>query len=133
MSDFLNGFRFELREPPPPMTLADVVDLMKQIEAGKQRIACASDVFEQVRDTVYGAGYGLYFKVLECRWMDDGQVVLMPSEAEEQANMQCAGRQVMDEILERWARAQRAADEFRRWYGATVYQPGPFSPIITGV
>ena len=111
----------------------EVTARLAQIEAGKQRILCASDVYEQVRGTVYGAEYGLYFKVLECRWMDDGQVVAMPSEVEEQADLRRAGRQVMDGILERWARDQRAADEFRRWYGATVYQPGPFSPIITDI
>jgi hypothetical protein len=111
----------------------EVTTRLAQIEAGKQRILCASDVYEQVRDTVYGAGYGLHFKVLECRWMDDGQVVVMPSEAEEQVDLQRAERQVMDEILERWARDQRAADESRRWHGATAYQPGPFSPIITGI
>jgi hypothetical protein len=136
VSDFLGSFRFELRDPPPPMTFAEITALMAQIEAGKQRIACASDVFEQIRDTIYGAGYGLYFTVIECRWMDDSQVVVMPSEAEYDAEMQALARRMMDGITDKWERdfrAEVALDSDRRRYGAVVYQPGPFSSIITGI
>lgn len=76
------------------MAPADITTLMQQIEAGKKRILCASDVFEQVRDTVYGAGYGICFKVLECRWMEDRQVVVMSSEADE--------REDFDRRMQEW-------------------------------
>jgi len=129
-SGFLSGFRFEPAASPSPMTLDEIGALLGRIEAGKKRIACATDVFEQIRDTVYGRGYGIYFKVLECSWLEGGQVVLMLSEAEEQAGLERVGRQTLDKLLERWAREQRMVDEFRRWYCATVHQPKPFPPII---
>jgi hypothetical protein len=131
--DYVNGFRFEPAALPPPMTLAEIHAMLGRIEANKKRIACATDVFEQVRDAVYGAGYGIYFKVVECSWLEDGQVVLMPSEAEEQAGLQRSGHTALNEIVERWVREQRAADEFRHRYDAAVYQPRLLSAVITDI
>ena len=105
MSDYLNGVRFELAEPqlPPPPTLADITALMEQIEAGKQRVLCAPDVFEQVRDTVYSRGYGLYYKVLKCPYLRDGQVVKMQSESEE--------REDFERSMQEWAAGMFPATE----------------------
>jgi hypothetical protein len=136
VSNYLNGFYFEPAAPPPPLTTDEINALLARIEAGKKRIACASDVYERVRDAVYGAGYGICFKVMECSWMDDGQVVVMPSEAEWEAETQAAGLRMMDEMITRCEQERRdaaAVDSYRRWYGAAVYQPPPFSPIITGI
>lgn len=80
----------------PPLTSADITALLKQIEAGKQRILCAPDVFEQVRDAVYGGGLGLYYTVLKHPYLEDGQVLLMQSEAEQQADLERIGREMMD-------------------------------------
>lgn len=140
MSDYLNGFRFEPAPPPPPMTWEEINALLGRIEADKKRIACASDVFEQVRTAIYGAGYGIWFKVIECSWMQDGQVVLMPSEVEWEAESLAAGEQMAAQAIERaaeaWEREMRTAaavDAHRRIYDAIVCQPLPFSPIITGI
>lgn len=80
----------------PALTFADITALLRQIEAGKQRILCAPDVFEQVRDTVYGAGLGLYYTVMEHPYLKDGQVLVMQSEAELQAGLEQVGREMMD-------------------------------------
>lgn len=96
---FLDRFRFELREPSPPIALAEVAALMAQIEAGKKRIACAPDVFERVRDDVYGRGYGLHYKVLQHPYLQDGQVVVMRSEVEQLADLERAGRELMDSMF----------------------------------
>lgn len=83
----------------PPLTLADVTTLLEQIEAGKQRVLCASDMFEQVRDAVYGGGFGLYYTVLEHPYLQNGQVVMMQSEAEQQADLERAGREMMNSMF----------------------------------
>jgi hypothetical protein len=80
----------------PLLTLADIAALMEQIEAGKQRILCAPDIFEQVRDAVYGGGLGLYYTVLEHPYLKNGQVLMMQSEAQQQADLERIGREMMD-------------------------------------
>lgn len=66
----------------PPLTSQDVAEFIAAIERTKKRIICAPDVYEQVRAAVYGAGLGIAYRVVENRWLDDGQVVLAASEAE---------------------------------------------------
>jgi hypothetical protein len=120
----------------PPLTFADITALLQQIEAGKQRILCAPDVFERVRDAVYSAGYGAYFKVLENQLLDDGQVVVAQSESEQEAEMQVSGQRMMDELVAEWERERRAAEFVCRseyLYGVVIHKPGPFSPVITGI
>lgn len=60
----------------------------------------------------------------------------MPSEAEYEAETQALGQRMMDEYVERAEqerRADAALNSCRRLHGATVHQPPPFSPIITGI
>jgi len=64
------------QSPPEPLTLAEMTDLLDRIEAAKKTMACASDVFERVRDQVYGSGLGAYFRVVENTFLKDGQVVV---------------------------------------------------------
>lgn len=64
------------------LTLPEITDLLAAIERNKKQIVCAPDVYEQVRDAVYSAGYGGWYRVVEHPWLDDGQVLLIPSEAE---------------------------------------------------
>lgn len=63
-------------------TFSGIADLLAAIERNKKRIICAPDVYKQIRDAVYGAGYGAWYRVVEHPWLDDGQVLLGPSEAE---------------------------------------------------
>jgi len=83
----------------PPLTSADVAALMQQIEAGKKRILCAPEMFERVRDAVYGGGLGLYYTVLEHPYLKDGQVLMMQSEAEQQADLERIGREMMNSMF----------------------------------
>lgn len=62
-----------------PLTLAEVY---AAIERHKKRIVCAPDVYEQVQAAVRSAGLEGLYHVVEHRWLDDGQVILMASEAE---------------------------------------------------
>jgi hypothetical protein len=66
----------------PPLTSADLNRLLTDIERSKKTLFCAPDMYERVRDAVYGGGYGICYRVVECRWLEDGQVILGPSEAE---------------------------------------------------
>jgi len=63
-------------EPPAPLTLTEMTELLDRIEAAKKTMACASDVYERVRDQVYGSGLGAYFRVVEHAFLKDGQVVV---------------------------------------------------------
>lgn len=63
-------------EPPEPLTLAAMTDLLGRIEAAKKVMACASDVFDRVRDQVCGSGLGAYFRVVENAFLTDGMVVV---------------------------------------------------------
>ncbi len=62
--------------PPEPMTLTEMTELLDRIEAAKKLMACASDVYERVRDQVYGSGLGAYFRVVENAFLKDGMVVV---------------------------------------------------------
>lgn len=66
----------------PPLTSLDVAEFIATVERAKRQIICAPDVYEQVRDAVYGAGLGIAYRVVKHPWLDDGQVLLGPSEAE---------------------------------------------------
>lgn len=74
-----DGFVFETGSLPPrpaPMTLAEMTELLDRIEGAKKVMACASDVYERVRDQVYGSGLGAYYRVIESPLLPDGQVVV---------------------------------------------------------
>jgi hypothetical protein len=95
MADFA-GFGYTER---PPLTSAYVATLLQQIEADKQRILCVPDMFEQVQAAVYGGGLGLYYTVLEHRYLRDGQVLVMQSEAEQQADLERVGYELMNSMF----------------------------------
>ncbi len=67
---------YVLTPSPEPLTLAEMADLLDRIEAGKKVMACASDVYERVRDQVYGSGLGAYFNVVDSTLLPDGMVVV---------------------------------------------------------
>jgi len=90
------GFGYAER---PPLTSADLAALMRRIEANKQRILCAPDMSEKVRAAVYDGGLGLYYTVLEHPYLRDGQVLLMQSEAEQQADLERVGRELMNSMF----------------------------------
>lgn len=62
-----------------PLTIAEVYAVL---ERHKKRLLCAPDVFEQVQAAVWEAGFEVVYQVLENRYLDDGRVVMMASEAE---------------------------------------------------
>lgn len=66
----------------PPLTSAEVAEFIAAAERAKKHIICAADVYEQVRDAVYMAGLGIAYRVVKHPWLEDGQVLLGPSEAE---------------------------------------------------
>lgn len=66
----------------PLLTMSDVNRLLARIERTRKHLICASDVYERVRDAVYGAGFGIAYRVVRCPWLDDGQVLLGPSDEE---------------------------------------------------
>jgi len=81
------------------LTSAYLAALLQQIEANKKRILCAPDMFEQVRDAVYGGGLGLYYTVLEHPYLEDGQVLMMQSEAEQQADLERVGHETINSMF----------------------------------
>lgn len=66
----------------PPLTSADVAAFIARVERSKKHVICAPDVYERLRDAVYGAGFGISYRVVKCAWLDDGQVLLGPSDEE---------------------------------------------------
>ncbi|ACU71866.1 hypothetical protein Caci_2957 [Catenulispora acidiphila DSM 44928] len=66
----------------PALTVAALNEFLAGIERNKKRLVCAADMYERVRDAVRDGGYGIAYTVIECSWLDDGQVLLMASEAE---------------------------------------------------
>lgn len=126
MFGFPRGFRLK-----PFVVPEEITARLAQIEVGKQRILCAPDVFEQVRDAVYGDGGDADYVVLENRWLNDGQVFVLQSEAEQEAVLQAAGRQMMDETFGRWER-QHLAEWRAQVDGLHVYRSGPRSWVNPG-
>jgi len=125
--DFFKGIRFR-----PFVVPEEIAVRLAQIEAGKRRILCAPDVFERIRDAVYGDGGNADYVVLENRWLKDGQVILAQPEAEQEAELQVAGQRMMDELVERWGQQQRA--EWRAQVdGLHVYRSGLRSWIAPGL
>lgn len=111
MSDYLNGFRFEPRNPPAPLTLAEINAFLESAEKSKRRFLCAPDAFERIDRLVRNEGYGAAFKVLPCVWLEPGQVVVMQSEADDEADMRRAVERTEAEITEG---LRRQADEYAR-------------------
>lgn len=66
----------------PAYTVPDLHELLASIERNKKQVFCATDVYERIRDAVYNGGLGLWYRVVKCTWLEDGQVLLGPSEAE---------------------------------------------------
>lgn len=62
-------------DPPAPMGYADFAALLERIEASKRILACASDVYERVREQIESSGLGAYFRVIEQPLLDDGMVL----------------------------------------------------------
>lgn len=79
MTDDFAGFVLDWSAPArlDPLTLAQMTELLDRIEAAKKILACAPDVFERVRDQVYGCGLGAYYRVVENAFLKDGQVVVI--------------------------------------------------------
>ncbi|NUQ98304.1 MAG: hypothetical protein HOY79_17730 [Streptomyces sp.] len=75
---------------PPPLMPADLQQFFADVERAKKVVFCAPDMFENVRDAVYGGGLGFYYRVVENRWLKDGMVVLGQSE-EEMFNVPLSG------------------------------------------
>lgn len=68
--------------PRPAYTPLTVAEVYAVLERHKKRLVCAPDVYVQVQSAVRKACLGGVYQVLENRWLADGQVVLMASEAE---------------------------------------------------
>lgn len=134
--EHLNGFRFEPRKPPAPPTLDEVNAFLKAAEKLKQRILCAPDAFERIDRLVRDEGYGAVFKAIPCVWLEPGQVVVMQSEADDEAYSQGAGMRVLDEITERWRRQAEADERCRRYeLDLLSYRAAEGAPswLITGL
>lgn len=67
---------------PRPMSAAELGASMADIEAGKQRIFCHPADFERISTTVYGAGFGLYYRVEASPVAEPGQMILAASQRE---------------------------------------------------
>lgn len=91
------------------MTLDDIRALLNSAEKSKRRILCAPDAFERIDRLVRDEGYGATFKVLPCAWLEPGQVVVMQSEADDEADLQRAVERTEAETAESW---RRQADEY---------------------
>jgi hypothetical protein len=68
---------FEVRPPgpPEPVTWERIAAFYDEIEAAKRILACAPDVYEQVKSAVEASTVAGLFEVVENRWLDDGQVL----------------------------------------------------------
>lgn len=62
-----------------PLTIAEVY---AALDRHRKRLVCAPDVYGRVQAAVRGARLEGVYQVLENRWLKDGQVVLMASEAD---------------------------------------------------
>ncbi len=102
------------------MTTADeTAALMAAIERAKKRILCHPDAFERIDRVVRDGGYGHAYKVIALPLLiDPDQVIVMWSEAEQEANMQQLAMQSMREMIDegvRQAVAEANAEmEYRR-------------------
>lgn len=101
------------------------------IERSKKRLICASDIYERVRDAVHNGGFGIAYRVVQCAWLDDGQVLLGPSEAGLETDLRAAGERAVAEIVEDWKR--RSQCEAALWDYRPVRSPDdrPWSGIIS--
>ena len=101
-----DGLEFELREPEPqqPGALADIAELLQVAEKAKKRILCHPDAYERINALVRNEGYGAYFKVIPCAWLEPGQVLMMRSEADEDAELKSVLDRLATEQAEKWRR-----------------------------
>lgn len=60
---------------PEPWTLEQITAFLAEHERSKRILACASDVYERVRDAVQGGPLAAVFRVIEQPLLDDGQVL----------------------------------------------------------
>lgn len=127
-------------DPPAPLTPAEINAFLESAEKSKRRVLCAPDTFERIDRLVRDEGYGAVFKVIECSWLEPGQVVMMQSEADDAADLQRAVEQIDAEITEGWRRqaeeyAQRLRYELelrQSWaVGSSVGRP--WTQFITGM
>lgn len=122
----------DLYSQPLP-TMADVDRMLAGVGRLKKHVICAPDVYESVRDAVRDAGFGIAYQVVKCAWLDDGQVLLGPSEAELEADLRAAGERAVAEMVEDWKR--RSQCEARLWdYRPVRSSDGrPWSGIVSGL
>lgn len=136
MSEYLNGFRFEPRDLPPPLTLNEVNAFVEKL---KRRIVCAPDALERIDRLVRDEGYGAVFRVIPCVWLEPGQVIVMQSEADDEADLRRAVERTKAEITGGWRRqAEECAQRLRyelelrqNWAGSSVGRP--WTHIVTGL
>ncbi len=129
----------------PPATLAEISALLESFEANKKRLIVPTDRVAEFEAAVRGAGLGHAVTVVGHAWLEPGQVFLMQSEAEFDADMRAsieAGRAEtladLDEQTAAWAARMREKWE-AEWEAGRVYrQSGPlpsWSPLAgpTGI
>lgn len=140
MSNYLNSFRFEPRDPPATLALDEINALLESAEKLKRRIPCAPAAFERIDRLVRDEGYGALFKVIPCVWLEPGQAVVMQSEADDEADLQRAVERTEAEIADSWRRqaeeyAQRLRYELElrhNWaVGSSVSRP--WTQFISGL
>lgn len=66
----------------PACTPPTAAEVYAALERHKQQLVCAPDVYERVQSAVRNAGLDGLYRIVEHRWLDDGQVLMMASEAE---------------------------------------------------
>lgn len=70
-----DAFVLEPRPQPEPWTIEQITAFIDEHEHSKRILACASDVYERVRDAVEGGPLAAVFRVIEQPALDDGQVL----------------------------------------------------------
>lgn len=122
------------------MTLDDIRALLESAEKSKRRILCAPDAFARIDRLVRDEGYGAVFKVMPCAWLEPGQVLVMQSEADDEADLQQAVERTEAEITEDWRRqaeeyAQRLRYELelRQNWAVGSFVSRPWTHFITGL
>lgn len=67
------------QQPYVPPTTAAVYTVL---DRHKQQLVCAPDMYEHVQAAVRNAGLDGLYRVVEHHWLNDGQVLMVASEAE---------------------------------------------------
>lgn len=67
--------------PQPPYVPPAAAEVYTALDRHKQQLVCAPDMYERVQAAVRNAGLDGLYRVVEHRWLNDGQVLMMASEA----------------------------------------------------